>query len=157
MLKLIKTTFLLIILTVQINAQENLKYCNIRYGFCFNYPAFLISAPQPASGDGIRIYDKKGFVIAVSGSNNTLGDTFESELRIQFKYIGHMTYSRRGNNWFAIAGIQEIKLIYIKEFISTGSINRLYIEFPKDQKEKYDKIIDSISKSFIPGDLTRNH
>jgi hypothetical protein len=157
MQKFVTIIFLLIILAVQTNGQDELKYCNSRFGFCFSYPAFLISAPPPVSGDGIRIYDKKGFFLAVSGINNTLGDTFESELQIQFKNIGTMTYGRRGSNWFAIAGFKDNKIVYIKEFIDSGSINRIYIEYPQDKKDKYDKITDTISRSFKPGNLTGNH
>ena len=157
MQKYITIIFLFIALIVQMNGQEDLKYCNARFGFCFSYPAFLISAPPPVSGDGIRIYDKKGFVLAASGINNTLEDTYESELQIQFKNIGTLTFGRRGSNWFAIAGFKDNKIIYIKEFIDTGSINRIYIEYPKDKKDKYDKIADAISRSFKPGDLNKNH
>lgn len=155
--KIINFTFLLFVLTLQMNAQQVMKYSNVRFGYFFNYPAYLISAPQPSSGDGIRIYDKKGFIIAASGLNNTLEDTYNSEIQIQLKNIGLMTYGRRGNNWFAIEGIKENKLIYIKEFIGTGCINRLYMECPKDQKDKYVKIIDMVSKSFNPGELTGKH
>jgi hypothetical protein len=121
------------------------------------YPAFLISAPNPANGDGIRMYDKKGFVLIASGINNISGETFQGELQSQRESIGKITYGVRGSNWFAISGIKENKIIYIKSYVGTGSINHLYIEYPKDQKDKYDKIVEAISKSFSPGNLTQNH
>ena len=61
------------------------------------------------------------------------------------------------SNWFAISGVKENKIIYIKSYISTGSINHLYIEYPKEQRDRYDKIVEAIAKSFTPGDLSKNH
>src|ERR1035437_570377 len=148
---------LVIILAVKTEAQNNLRYVNERYGFQMSYPAFLISAPIPANGDGMRMYDKKGFVLVASGINNESEITFQSELNSQWESIGKVTYGVRGNNWFTISGIKENKIIYIKSYVGTGSINHLYIEYPKDQRDRYDKIVESISKSFSPGDLTKNH
>jgi hypothetical protein len=148
---------LVIILAVKTEAQNNLRYVNERYGFQMSYPAFLISAHIPANGDGMRMYDKKGFVLVASGINNESEITFQSELNSQWESIGKVTYGVRGNNWFTISGIKENKIIYIKSYVGTGSINHLYIEYPKDQRDRYDKIVESISKSFSPGDLTKNH
>ena len=100
---------------------------------------------------------KKGFVLVASGINNESGVTFQSELNTQWESIGTINYGVRGSNWFAISGIKENKIIYIKSYIGTGAINHLYIEYPKEQKDKYDKIVEAIAKSFNPGDLTKNH
>src|ERR1035437_3222818 len=148
---------LVIILAVKTEAQNNLRYVNERYGFQMSYPAFLISAHIPANGDGMRMYDKKGFVLVASGINNESEITFQSELNSQWESIGKVTYRIRRNNWFAISGVKENKIIYIKSYIGTGSINHLYIEYPKDQKERYDKIVEAIAKSFVPGDLYKRH
>jgi hypothetical protein len=148
---------LVIILAVKTEAQNNLRYVNERYGFQMSYPAFLISAPIPANGDGMRMYDKKGFVLVASGINNESEITFQSELNSQWESIGKVTYGVRGNNWFAISGVKENKIIFIKSYIGIGSINHLYIEYPKDQKDKYDKIVEAIAKSFIRGDLYKRH
>lgn len=148
---------LIVILAVKSAAQNNPKYVNARYGFQMNYPAFLISAPNPQNGDGIRMYDKKGFVLVASGINNVSGITFQSELNNQWESIGKITYGVKGSNWFAISGIKDDKIIYIKSYIGTGSINHLYFEYPKDQKDKYDKIVEAVSKSFRPGDLSISH
>jgi hypothetical protein len=139
------------------DAQNNSQYSNVRFGFHISYPSFLISSPAPANGDGIRLYDKKGFVIVASGINNESEITFQSELDSQWESIGKVTYRVRGNNWFIIAGIKENKIIYIKSYVGTGAINHLYIEYPKDLKENYSKIVESISKSFTPGDLNKTH
>ena len=146
-----------IILAAETEAQNNHVYVNARYGFQLSYPSFLISAPQPADSDGIRMYDKKGFVLVASGINNESKITFQSELNSQWESIGKINYGVRGSNWFTISGVKENKIIYFKSYIGTGAINHLYIEYPKDQKDKYDKIVESISKSFTPGDLTKNH
>ena len=157
MSKISAIIIVVIILTAKLGAQNNLQYMNERYGFHISYPSFLISSPNPANGDGIRMYDKKGFVLVASGINNISEITFQSELDAQWESIGKITYGVRGDNWFAISGVKADKIIYIKSYIGTGSINHLYIEYPKDQKDKYDKIVETVSKSFMPGDLTKNH
>lgn len=148
---------ILFCLSVKSEAQNNLQYENARFGFSFNYPSFLILAPAPASGDGIRMYDKKGFVLVASGINNESEITFQSDLDAQWESLRKITYGVRGNNWFTISGIKADKIIYIKSYVGPGAINHLYIEYPKDLKDKYDKIVESISKSFTPGDLTQTH
>ena len=155
--KLSAIIILVFILSVMSEAQNNLRYVNARYGFQVSYPAFLISAPNPANGDGIRMYDKKGFVLVASGINNESEITFQSELQTQWESIGTINYGVRGSNWFTISGVKENKIIYIKSYIGTGAINHLYIEYPKDQKDRYDKIVETIAKSFSPGDLSKNH
>src|ERR1035437_6076028 len=148
---------LVIILAVKTEAQNNLRYVNERYGFQMSYPAFLISAPIPANGDGMRMYDKKGFVLVASGINNESEITFQSELETQRESIGKINYGVRGNNWFAISGVKENKIIFIKSYIGIGSINHLYIEYPKDHKDKFDKIVEAVAKSCISGDLSKRH
>ena len=155
--KLCAIIILVIILAIKTEAQNNLRYVNERYGFQMSYPAFLISAHNPANGDGIRMYDKKGFVLVTIGINNVSDETFQSELNTQWESIGKITYGIRGDNWFAISGIKENKTIYFKSYIGTGAINHLYIEYPRDQKDKYDKIVEDIAKSFMPGNLSKNH
>src|ERR1035437_6299157 len=108
---------LVIILAVKTEAQNNLKYVNARYGFQVSYPSFLISAPIPANGDGIRMYDKKGFVLVASGINNESEITFQSELQTQWESIGTITFGVKGSNWFAISGVKENKIIFIKSYI----------------------------------------
>jgi hypothetical protein len=147
----------IIILAAKTDAQNNLVYVNSWYGFQVSYPSFLISAHNPANADGTRMYDKKGFVLVASGINNVTGESFQSELNTQWGSIGTINYGVRGSNWFTISGIKENKIIYVKSYIGTGAINHLYIEYPKDQKDKYDKIVESVSKSFMPGDLSKNH
>jgi hypothetical protein len=103
------------------------------------------------------MYDKKGFVVVASGINNVSEISFQSELQTQRESIGKISYGVRGSNWFAISGIKENKIIYIKSYIGAGAINHLYMEYPKDQRGKYDKIVEAIAKSFSPGDLSKNH
>jgi hypothetical protein len=154
---LLYVIILLITLSVKSETQNNSQYSNVRFGFHISYPSFLISSTAPANGDGIRLYDKKGFVVVASGINNESEITLQSDLDAQWESIGKITYGVKGNNWFAISGVKENKIIYIKSYIGTGAINHLYIEYPWEMKDKYDKIVESISKSFTPGDLTENH
>jgi hypothetical protein len=65
---------------IQLRAQQNTKYYNERFGFCFSYPKDMKSDPPPANGDGICVRDLDGLVITCSGIGNILEDSLQSEL-----------------------------------------------------------------------------
>src|SRR5882672_10148300 len=97
-LRLVVLTFLLD--EALLCAQEYLRYCNERYGFCVNYPSHLTMDPPPTNGDGRRWHDRNGLVITASGINNILDETLQSALYSQSKEFDKITYRRKGKNWF---------------------------------------------------------
>lgn len=133
------------------SAQEYSRYCNPRYGFCLNYPASLSMNPPPENGDGISLYDNHDFTLTASGINNVMNGTLESEMIAQKNDLDRVTYSTVGKNWYALSGIKDDHIIYMKTYAGKGSYNHLYIEYPANLKAEYDKVVILVSKSFVPG------
>lgn len=132
-------------------------YCNARYGFRVNYPCYLRMEPPPDNDDGRKFYDGKGFLVIVSGSNNVLDETLESEMDSQGKDFDRITYSTTGKNWFVLSGYKSSEVVYVKTYIGQGSINHLYIQYPSRHSVEYDNVVTNISRSFKPGNLNDAH
>jgi hypothetical protein len=151
--------FLTVFLTISqsVKAETYEKYCNSRYGFCVDYPTTLSLEPPPANGDGRIFFDSHGFKMTASGINNLTNDTITSEMESASENIDQITYKAQGKNWFVISGYQGSKIIYIKTYVGTGSINHLWIEYPKTKNQYYSELVTRISNSFNPGNLTISH
>lgn len=141
---------------IQLRAQQYTLYCNGRFGFCFSYPKDMKSDPPPDNGDGICVRDGHGLVITCSGIGNVLFDSVQSEMESTSKRFDKITYKAKGNNWFVLSGYNGKNILYIKTFIGKEQINDLYLEYPKELKDKYDKIVSKVIRSFKPGDLDNN-
>jgi hypothetical protein len=139
------------------NAQEYVKYCNGRFGFCVDYPDDLGIEPPPANDDGRKFYDSNGFEMTVSGVNNVLDGTLQSEMQSTTMELDKVTYQSTGSNWFVLSGYKGMEILYIKTYIGQGSINHLYIRYPANLKSEYNDIVTKISKTFKAGKLTEPH
>jgi hypothetical protein len=138
---------------IQLHAQQYKLYCNGRFGFCFSYPKDMISDPPPDNGDGICVRDSHGLVITCSGIANALFDSLQSQMESTGKRFDKISYKAKGKNWFVLSGFNGNKIIYIKTFIGKEYINDLSLEYPKEFKDKYDKIVSKVVRSFKSGDL----
>ena len=137
--------------------QKYTRYCNPRYGFCVNYPAHLRMEPPPVNGDGRGFNDGQGFSLTASGINNVLDGTLESEMKEMSEEFDKVTYRIKGDNWFILSGFKGADILYIKGYVGKGSRNHLYISYPANRKEAYDKIVSEVSRSFKPGRLDQSH
>lgn len=138
-------------------SQEYVSYCNDRYGFCVDYPSHFKMQSPPANNDGRRFYDGLGFTMTVSGINNVLDATLQSEMDSQSKDFDNLTYRVKGKNWYILSGYKDSSILYVKTYIGEGAINHLYLRYPEQQKAKYSRMVEKISGSLKPGDLKENH
>jgi hypothetical protein len=147
---------LLSMITVAI-AQDLARYCNSRFGFCVEYPKYLGIEPAPTNNDGRRFYDPDGFLLIASGINNALDETLQTEMLSQKGEFDKVTYQKVGKNWYVLSGVKGSEILYLKTYVGGGSINHLYIRYPVQMKSTYDKIVDVVSRSFVPGSLSSAH
>jgi hypothetical protein len=140
-----------------VNSQDFAKYCNDRYGFCIDYPGNLTMNPPPDNEDGRRFHDSNGFLLIVSGSNNILNNTLETEMKSGSGDIDKITYRAKRKNWFVLSGFKGSDIVYLKTYVGKGAINNLYIKYPARMKMKYNGTVMKISQSFKPGDLKEAH
>lgn len=139
------------------NSQMYVRYCNERFGFCVEHPGNLAVKPPPENGDGKEFYDGKGFSMSISGINNVIDNSLESQMIFQGKDFDKITYQTKGMDWYVLTGYKGPNVLYLKTYIGTSSINHLYIQYPSNQKMVYDDIVTDISKSFKPGNLNQSH
>ncbi|MDV3002640.1 MAG: hypothetical protein N5P05_004295 (plasmid) [Chroococcopsis gigantea SAG 12.99] len=139
------------------STEEYGRYCNERFGFCFDYPKNIKREPPPANGDGITFIGTDGLEITGSGINNFFDDTLDSEKETTAPNFERITYQARCRNWFVLSGYQRQNIIYWKTYLGKGSINHLFIRYPKTLKQKYDPLVNRVSLSFKPGNLTESH
>ena len=93
----------------------------------------------------MTVYDSNNF--------NEEDGSLEYQYYTEKNKYDNVTYSKIIKNFFVISGIHENKIYYIKQYIGKGSNNILYITYNLTDKERFDKIAEKISKSFIPGNL----
>jgi len=133
------------------------RYCNQRFGFCVDYPQNLEMEPPPVNNDGRRFHDRDGFLMIASGINNSMEETLHSEMESQEEELDTVTYRKFGSNWYVLSGFKGPDIVYLKTYVGRGSINRLYIKYRTSLRSRYDKMVDSISRSFVPGQIGVAH
>lgn len=133
------------------------RCCNERYGFCVEHPSALAVDRPPANRDGRRWHDPHGFQMVVSGINNVLDDTVESEMKSQARDIEPIAYRTKGRNWFVLSGRKGSDIVYLKTYVGRGAINQLSITYPATRGAGYAEVAARISRSFTPGDLDAGH
>ena len=156
-LSAIAATILIFSYSVPLSAQEYGRYCNSRFGFCVEYPMHFGIEPAPENNDGRRFYDRNGFTMTVSGINNALNNTLQSEMQSQSRDFDDVTYHSIGDNWYVLSGYKDTHILYLKTYMGGGSINHLYIKYPAQLKAEYDEIITRVSRSFLPGRIEDAH
>ena len=129
------------------------KYCNLRYGFCAQYPTILQQGPAPANGDGRQFYSLDGLSITLYGESNIDGGLLQKKLDEQANYFDLITYRYLGKGWFVLSGYQGDKILYLKTYVGNRSNNILFIQYPAILKRQYDTIVSRVSNSFKPGKI----
>lgn len=56
-----------------------------------------------------------------------------------------------------LSGYKGTEILYLKVFIGAGSMNTLWIQYPKIGGKNYEQLVAQVSKSFQPGDLGVGH
>lgn len=134
------------------------KYINNRYGFSIDYPDFLTKVSYSENGDGIHLTNKnEDVILGVSGRNNVLYDTVESEYKETLRRYSNITYKKVFKNGFVVSGIENGNIFYINEVIGEGAINSFYIEYPRSREKEFDSIVKRIYKSFKTGNLAMSY
>lgn len=132
-----------------------LFYHNWRYGFSLEVPANFIAQRPPDNGDGLGWSSPDGATeIAAGGSNNVFGDTLQSLMQEHIAMEeDEVTYQASGPNWFVLSGYDGANIFYEKVYLGKDTENDLRIEYPADEKEKYDSMVSTVAASFQPGPL----
>jgi hypothetical protein len=131
------------------------EYYNERFEFSIEYPNTFVTTMLPANGDGIILESLDGSTkLTVSGSNNVLESTVESFVDDFINNHEDITFKEQKDNWFVASWIEGDKILYMKKVIGIGSSNTFIFEYPIEEKEYYDQVVNKLIESFdTPGIL----
>jgi serine/threonine-protein kinase len=130
------------------------SYHNDRFGQTAAYPADWNMEPEPANDDGRRFTspDAKAFV-TISGGFALDSPAEEMARRAEPEAGETVTYSAKGANWIVRSGTRGDRVFYRKSLLSCGGQvwNTLELDYPADEKQKYDKLAAHMAASLRPG------
>jgi hypothetical protein len=148
---------LLACLSLPALAADYTRYCNSRYGFCVDYPPYFGMEPSPINNDGRNFMDNEGFTMSATGINNVLDASIADEMQSREEDFDTVTFRKRKDDWYVLSGYKDDLILYVKSWVGKGSINTVYMQYPKAMKADYDETVSHIVKSFQPGDLSETH
>lgn len=129
-------------------------YCNPRFEYCVSYPVdVLIPQAIAANGDGRKFVSKDNEVeMLVYGTENGLDQTLAGLYAEESKSIPSesraITYKLKKNNWFVVSGIKSGRVFYRKTIFRNDQFLTFSIEYPPEQRIRFDSITAKIAASF---------
>ncbi len=119
-------------------------YCNERFGFCIQRPAFMAPQPPPQNGDGQEFRLGSARLIAF-GSNQVL--SLAETYRLAQKDL-RVTYRVLRPEFFVVSGYKKGSMVVYHYTKATGGAYiSVYLEYPVSQKKTYDPLIKPIVDS----------
>lgn len=131
-------------------------YSNPRFGAQADVPVGdFTQLPQPSNGDGLKWVSSDGLgELSVYGSHGGAPSTWTEYQKMMEGLSADtmtITYRASGEDWFVISGHSGGRISYLKavrsphcEFIVA---NHIFLEYPADQKQRYDSIARRMAKS----------
>ena len=139
-------------------------YRDPRSGFGLSYPSCFVAdpAPPPAHGDGraaAEFWSRDGratFVVSVAGNpeRRPPADLLAAARRsVLERGGGAVTYVRVAPDWFVVSGVIGDRIVYQRTALADGGrvAGTLYINFPRDMRERLDAAVTLMSRSFRAG------
>jgi hypothetical protein len=132
-------------------------YCNARFGYCINYPVFLIPKAESENGDGRVFVNKEGVtVVTVYGTLNqdangnpiALKRQYELDVQRLSQSKAVITYQKLGQNFYVVSGQKNKKIFYRKMIGKGDAYCYAILEYNRMEKNIYDSVSVAIFKSF---------
>jgi len=132
------------------------SYHNDRFGQSADYPTGWTKGEEPANNDGRIFTSPDGTArVTISGSR-ALDERTEEMKRAAEPLDGEdVTYSKKGKDWVVLSGMRNSdRIFYRKALLSCGGTvwNTVDIEYPAQDKAKYDKLTAHIAASLRAGE-----
>jgi len=130
------------------------QYINERFGFTLIYPKNLfLTKILSDNGDGITLYNgDHSLELRAYGSwyGNNIKQIYYEELGWAKESGKKVTYKVLKKNWLVLSGIDEKKqtIFYLKTYYRKGKSSSYRLEYPIDDKEKYDSLVMMINNNF---------
>ena len=139
----------------QSNKIEYKSYSNKKFLYSIKYPNNLKIENSTSNGNVIQSDDGK-VSLQIYGSNNAVGDTSDSVYNKAIKDI-NMYYKAHSGDWFVISYFEGDQIVYQKKVVGKASNNTFIFKFPANEKDKYNKVVDTLEKSFKTPSTDKSH
>lgn len=131
---------------------------NERRGFAIAYPAGVFEqTAEPKSDDGRVFTSKDGKAKLLVGAfendqNNTLDEYRQFLLDEQYSGAT-LDYAPVRKKWFVLSGTRNGQIFYQRVSFTCGGqlINSWAMLYPEDERETYDRVLEAIARTFMPG------
>lgn len=131
------------------------QYYNSMYGYVVDIPKSATQADMNEGGDGCYFQDPKDDALFMTyAAKNALNFSIDELCNMDIGVNGspELTMNVRTKNSYAIAWTDGAKSYYHELFLNEK--NQTYTAFsvvyPTEKKDKYDKIISHMTRSFVP-------
>ncbi|MFN3391948.1 MAG: hypothetical protein ACK40N_09335 [Meiothermus ruber] len=121
-------------------------YCNARFGFCLQRPAFMTPEPPPQNGDG-QAFRRGAARLVVSGALDAYVFTLEEQFQ-QAQQNLRVSYKVLKPTYYAVSGLRGNRVVYEYKRLENGVFYTLYLEYPTAEKNTYDPLIKPMLDSF---------
>lgn len=141
---MLRWLMVLLIGSVAWGASQWTTYCNERFAFCIQRPAFMAPQPPPQNGDGQEFRLGAARLIAF-GSNQVL--SLPETYRLAQKDL-QVTYRVLKPKLFVVSGYKKGSIVvYHYTKATEDAYISVYLEYPASQKKTYDPLIEPIVDS----------
>lgn len=131
------------------------QYYNASYGYIIDIPKSATQADETASGDGCYFQDPKDkSMFIVYASKNTLGFSIDELCNVDLNTNENpeLITNIKTKNSYAISWTDGKKTYYHELYLTNNgqSYTMFSVVYPSNLKDKYDKIISHMTRSFVP-------
>lgn len=135
-----------------------ISYYNQRYGFSLRLPGDIFVPGQARNPDGGALWESRDgqvrvlAVAAVNTSGETLTSYRQFVMETTYKNAT-FDYLPMRDNWFVLSGEMDGRIFYERiTFVCDGRyIYGWQMTYPAAEKRKWDRIVETIHRSYRPG------
>src|SRR5882724_2980673 len=135
------------------------QYTNARYGFTTLWPSSLQIQAQPADNDGQKWASPDGQVQMLAFGSNNIQNYSPRQDEAAAGQGMSITYANVNGDVVTVSGYTNNRqaIIYRRDVVGPGAIDKLYWSYPASQKAKWDAAVTLTALSFHPGNLDTAH
>lgn len=125
-------------------------YVDSRYGTRIAYPRDVFT--DVSLGEEGAIFEGAGGRLQVSAVSRDVAGPAELRARMA-RTAGYedVTYSPEGRDWLVVSGYRGGMVFYEKYFVTDGTVQGFVLEYPENERQLFDPIVEEIEDSFAAG------
>ncbi|PNK61233.1 hypothetical protein [Psychrobacter sp. FDAARGOS_221] len=131
------------------------EYCNSRFDYCVDVPSQLKWMPESTNGDGrhFKLANSPAEILIYGSHGPSVLDYTDQQYLAAQKRDYHantvVTYERKKGSTYTVSGYDENGRIYYHVIkVKNGTQAQLAFNYPKSEKQKMDRIVGQMARSF---------